>query len=340
MATTSARLLTLLSLLGARGRWQATELANRLGISTRTLRRDIDALRELGYPVEADKGPDGGYRLGVGGRLPPLLLDDEQAVAVAIALQTSPLGVVGIGDAGPRALASIASMMPAALRAEIEALHLTAIRSAWEFPGPPIPAATLRAVGSAVRNSHQLRVEHLTDDGRRPEPGDPDFAAPQRLDPHHLVSWAGRWYLVCYVPGEDRWGIYRVDRLHAHAPTATAFARREVPGGDVAHYVMTTPDRGDIPARWQCVGTVVMALPADVVARWAPGGSVVQHAGHNKTRFTLGAWSWAGIAGLLATFDADIDDVQPAELKAACATIAHRYHQASRGQAANPAAKN
>ena len=331
MATTSARLLMLLSLLGARSRWPAGELADRLVVSTRTLRRDIGALRELGYPVEADKGPDGGYRLGAGGRLPPLLLDDDQAVAVAIALQTSPLGVAGIGDAGPRALASIASLMPAPLRAVIEALHLTAIRSAWEFPGPPIPAATLRAVGSAVRHGHQLRVEHLTVDGHRPAPGDPDFASPQRLDPHHLVSWAGRWYLLCYVPGEDRWGVYRVDRLHPLAPTATAFARRKVPGGDVARYVMTTPHRGDTPARWQCLGSAVLALPPDVVARWAPGGSVVEHADYGNTRLTLGAWSWAGIAGLLATFDTDIDHVQPDELRAACATLAHRFRIGSKG---------
>ncbi len=329
MATTSARLLTLLSLLGARSRWRATDLADRLLVSTRTLRRDIDALRELGYPVQADKGPDGGYRLAAGGRLPPLLLDDEQAVAVAIALQTAPLGVAGIGDAGPRALASIASLMPAPLRAEIEALHLTAIRSAWEFPGPPIPAATLRAVGSAVRNGHQLRVDHLTPDGHRPDPADPDFAPPQRLDPHHLVSWAGRWYLVSYLPGEERWGIYRVDRLHAHAATGIAFTRRDVPGGDVARYVMTSHERGDTPARWQCLGSAVMALPPDIVARWAPGGSVVEHTDPGKTRLTVGAWSWAGIAGLLATFDADLDDVQPEELKAACATLARRYQRAS-----------
>lgn len=330
MATISARLLTLLSLLGARHRWRATELADRLVVSTRTLRRDVDALRELGYPVEADKGPDSGYRLGTGGRLPPLLLDDEQAIAVAIALQTAPLGVAGIADAGPRALASIASLMPAPLRAEIEALHLTAIRSAWEFPGPPIPASTLRAVGSAVRNGHQLRVDHLTVDGRRPQPGDPNFEPPQRLDPHHLVSWAGRWYLVSYVPGERRWCIHRVDRLHTHAPTRIAFTRREVPGGDVASYVMASHERGDVPARWQCQGSAVMDLPPDIVARWAPRGSVVEHADHGKTRLTLGAWSWAGIAGLLATFDADLDDVQPEELRAACATLSHRYQRASR----------
>ena len=329
MATTSARLLTLLSLLGARHRWRAAELADRLSVSTRTLRRDVDALRELGYPVDADKGPDGGYRLGSGGHLPPLLLDDEQAIAVAIALQTCTLGVVDLADAGPRALANIAALMPAQLRAEIEALHLTAIRSDWEFPGPPIPAATLRAVGSAVRNSHQLRVEHLTPDGRRLQPGDPHFAPPQRLDPHHLVSWAGRWYLVSYLPGEDRWCIHRVDRLHTHAPTRTSFTRREVPGSDVAHYIKTSHERGDTPARWQCMGSAVMALPPGVVARWAPGGAVIEHADHEKSRLTLGAWSWAGIAGLLATFDADLEDVHPAELRHACATLARRYERAS-----------
>lgn len=279
VATTSSRALTLLSLLGARASWTGPDLAQRLEVSTRTLRRDVETLRELGYPVEALKGPAGGYRLGVGGRLPPLLLDEDQALAVAIALQSAPLRVTGIDDAGARALASITSIMPAPLRAEVGALHLTAIANAWEFPGPPIAAATLRAVGSAIRRSHQLRADHLTPDGRRPQPGDVDFTAPLRLDPHHLVAWAGRWYLVAHLSGEDRWGVYRVDRLHPRAPTGTAFTRREVPGGDVARYVMTSHERGDTPARWQCLGSAVLALPADVVARWAPGGSVVEHAG-------------------------------------------------------------
>lgn len=330
MATTSARLLTLLSLLGARALWPGHDLAGRLSVSTRTLRRDVEALRGLGYPVETVKGPDGGYRLGASGRLPPLLLDDDQALAVAIALQTAPLGVTDLRDAGPRALSSLTSTMPAPLRAEVEALNLTAIRNAWELPGPPIAATTLRAVGQAVRRGHQLRVDHLDASGSRPGPDDAGFEPPLRLDPHHLVAWAGRWYLVAYLPGEERWRTYRVDRLHPHAPTGTAFTRREVPGRDVARHVMTDPERGDVPARWQCLGSAVLALPADVVARWAPGGTVVERVGPQRTRLTLGAWSWTGIAGLLATFDADVEDVQPEQLREACATVARRYEHACR----------
>lgn len=330
MATTSSRLLVLLSLLGARAHWSGTDLADRLAVSTRTLRRDVETLRGLGYPVHADKGPDGGYRLGRGGRLPPLLLDDEQAVAVAVALQTAPTTVAGLDDAIARALRSITAIMPAALRAEAEAMHLTSIRNVWEFTAAPIAAGTLKAVGAAVRRGHQLRFDYLTPTGTRLHPSDPDFTPPLLVEPHHLVAWAGRWYLVAHTPATGDWGIYRADRIHPHTPTGVAFARRELPDTDVARYVMTSHDRGDTPAQWQCTGVVVMDLPADVVARWAPGGSVVEHLDATRTRLTLGAWSWAGVAGLLATFDADIEIIEPDELSVACAALARRYARAGR----------
>jgi len=335
MATTSSRLLRLLSLLGARRSWSGQKLAERLGVSTRTLRRDVESLRALGYPVHAGKGPEGGYRLGVGSKLPPLLLDDEQALAVAVALQTAPSSVSGIDDAVARALTSIKAIMPAHLRAEVDAMHLTAIANPWEFSAPPIPADTLKAVGNAVRNHYLLRFDYLSAEGRRPHPQDADFAPPSRVEPHHLVMWAGRWYLVANTLDTEDWGIYRVDRIHAHAPTSIPFRRRVLPGPSVGHYVMTSYDRGDTPARWQCLGTVLMGLPADVVARWAPGGSVIEYVTAHQTRITLGAWSWAGIAGLLATFDADITNIEPAELRAACRTIARRYQQSNEASLRN-----
>lgn len=326
MAATSARLLKLLSLLGARRSWSGPDLADTLHISTRTLRRDVETLRELGYPVHAMKGPEGGYELGSGSRLPPILLDDEQAVAVTVALQTAPSTVAGIDDALARALNSIKQVMPAHVRAKAEAMHLTAIRNSWEFPAPPIASDTLKAIGAAVRKSHLLRFEYLTPDHRRLHPHDPDFVPPLTVEPHHLVVWAGRWYLVAHNPTEVTWSIYRADRIHVHSPTGIPFARRQPPEPDIARYVMTSHDRGDTPAEWQCLGSVVMALPADVVARWAPGGSVIEYLTHTHSRITLGAWSWAGIAGLLATFDADISEVEPPELRAACQALAQRYH--------------
>lgn len=328
MATTSARLLTLLSLLGARAIWSGPHLAERLGVSTRTLRRDVETLRGLGYPVQTLKGPEGGYRLGSGSQLPPLLLDDDQAIAVAVALQTAPTSMSGIDDAVARALTSIKQVMPAQLRAEADAIHLTAMRNWWEFAAPPIAAKTLRAVGYAVRNGHLLRFDYLTPDGRRPDPRDPDFTPPVLVEPHHLVTWAGRWYLVAYLADGEVWRIYRVDRIHPYAATGEAFRRRKLPDPDVARYVMTSWDRGHTAAQWQCRGTVLMDLPPDLVARWAPGGSVVEFVSANQTKITVGAWSWAGVAGLLATFDADFTDPEPEELKEACRNLATRYRQA------------
>lgn len=328
MASTSARLLTLLALLGARPIWPGRELAERLGVSTRSLRRDLDSLRDLGYDVRSVKGPDGGYRLGPANTLPPLLLDDEQALAIAVALQTAPTSVSGIEESVARALTSLRQIMPAHLRAEVDAMHLTTLRNYWEFPAPPVRAETLRAVGHAVRNAHLLSVDHLAPDGRRPHPSDPDFVPPVRVEPHHLVVWAGRWYLVGYTPTTETWGIHRVDRLHVRAPTGIGFARRELPGSGVAHYVTTSYDRGDTTAQWPCVGTVVMELPAEVVAPWVPGGSVVEHLSGTQSLFTVGAWSWAGVAGLLGTFDADFTVVGPPELSEACRVLTDRCARA------------
>jgi predicted DNA-binding transcriptional regulator YafY len=328
MAATSSRLLDLLSLLAARATWSGQDLADRCGVSTRTLRRDVESLRALSYPVHSLKGPQGGYRLGAGSKLPPLLLDDDQAIAVAVALQTAPASVSGIDDAIARALTSIKQLMPAQLRAEADAMHLTAIRNWWDFAAPPIDSATLRAVGHAVRKGHLLRFDYRTVDGRRPGPHDADFAPPVQIEPHDLVTWAGRWYVVGFAPADEAWRIYRVDRIHPSTATGTPFKRRELPEPDVARYVMSHHDRGDTPARWQCLGTALLDLPPTLVARWAPGGSVVEYVSPVQTRITVGAWSWAGIAGLLATFDADISDVQPDELREACRSLARRYRRA------------
>ncbi|MCG8927161.1 YafY family protein [Lentzea sp. CC55] len=324
MATTSHRALRLLSLLGSRATWRLRDLAGRLAVSERTVRRDLDTLRELGYPVMTVRGPDGGYRLGSGHTLPPLLFDHDQALAVAIALQTAPSSVFGLQDDTARALVTVQQAMPDTLRAAMESLRLTRLRNYWEFPAPPIDPAALSTVGTAVRLRHVLVAEVLRPDGTRAAPGEPDFTAAHRLEPHHLVVWAGRWYLVGHDLDEQRWRVDRVDRLHPR-PTGRRFAPRELPGGDIAHFVMTSHDRGDTPAAWQCTGSARLALPAHVVARWAPGGSVVEHLDDGHSRLTLGAWSWAGIAGILATFDTDLTEVRPSALVRACRQLAHRY---------------
>ncbi|MFD5829051.1 helix-turn-helix transcriptional regulator [Lentzea sp. NPDC060358] len=324
MATTSHRALQLLSLLGSRGTWRLRDLSARLEVSDRTVRRDLETLRELGYPVVTVRGPEGGYRLGTGHTLPPLLFDHDQALAIAIALQTAPSSVFGLQDDTARALLTVQQAMPDTLRAAMESLRLTRLRNYWEFPAPPIDPAALTAVGTAVRLRHVLVVEVLRPDGTRAAPGEPDFAAPHRIEPHHLVVWAGRWYLIAHDLDERRWRVHRVDRLHPR-PTGTGFAPRDLPGDDLAQFVMSSHDRGDTPAAWQCTGSARLDLPAHVVARWAPGGSVVEHLDEGHCRLTLGAWSWAGIAGILATFDTGLTELHPPELLRACHDLARRY---------------
>ncbi|MFI5719163.1 helix-turn-helix transcriptional regulator [Nocardia sp. NPDC051750] len=324
MANTSHRALRLLSLLGSGRQWSLRELATRLGVSERTVRRDIDTLRRLDYPITTVHGPDGGYRLGAGRTLPPLQFDHDQALAIAVALQTAPSTMFGLGDDAARALATLQQVMPPALRASMESLRLTRLQNYWEFPAPPIDPAALTAVGTAVRHRHLLVTETLRPDGTRPEPGDHDFRPPRRIEPHHLVVWAARWYLVAYDLTDHRWRVHRVDRLHPRR-TTQPFSPRTLPGDDLAHFVMSTHDRGDTPADWQCTGTARLGLPAHIVARWAPGGSVVEHLDTEHCRLTLGAWSWAGVAGILATFDTELTDLHPVELVQACRRLTDRW---------------
>lgn len=329
MADTSRRALRLLSLLATPRCWSLSELASRLEVSERTVRRDIETLRALDYPVVTVHGPAGGYRLGAGHTLPPLLFDDEQALAIAVALQTAPSSIFGLGEDARRALNTIERVMPARLRTAMESLHVTSLQNYWEFPAPPIGSERLRAAGGAVRHRHLLIVDTLRADGTRPAPGDDDFAPARRIEPHHLVVWAGRWYLVSWDVADGDWRVRRLDRLHLHPPTGLPFTPRDLPGGDVARFVMTSHDRGDTSATWQCTGTARLNLPAETVARWAPGGSVVEHLGPDHCRLTIGAWSWAGVAGLLATFDADLDHVTPVELRRACRRLVRRWRAAT-----------
>ncbi|MDR3081021.1 MAG: WYL domain-containing protein [Streptomyces sp.] len=330
MADTSARILRLLSLLEARTEWLGAELATRLGVSARTLRRAVHTLRELGDPVEAVKGPGGGYRLGGGGKLPPLVLDDDQAIAIAIALQTAPATVTGIDDAVTRALTTLRQVMPSRLRAASEAFELTALRNYWEFAAPPIDVATLQAVGAAIRTHRTLRFDYRSPDGLIPDPGEPDFTPPREVEPHHLVVWAGRWYLIARDRPTREWGTYRVDRIASRNPTGALFTPLPLPltNEDLTRLVIQNPDRGDTAAQSPCRGTATMDLPAGLVARWAPGGSVVEHLDERRCKLTICGWSWMGVAGLFATFDADLYDIEPTELGDAFRQLAVRLRRA------------
>lgn len=182
--------------------------------------------------------------------------------------------------------------------------RFSAARNYWEFPATPIDAEVIGVIGAAISRRHVLRADRTGE-------GEPTTLT---LEPHHLVVWAGRWYLVAFEPEADRWRAMRVDRLTPRMPTGRTFDRRPVPHGDPATFVMTTYDRGDTPAEWPCRGSALLALPASLVARFAPGGSTVEYVTDSTCRLTLGAWSWAGLAGLLLTFDADLAETEPAEV--------------------------
>ncbi|NUP66182.1 MAG: WYL domain-containing protein [Nonomuraea sp.] len=319
MPKTSARLLALLSLLQTRRDWPGALLAERLSVSPRTVRRDVDRLRELGYPIAAFKGPEGGYRLDAGTRLPPLLFDDEQAVALAIALQTAATGGAAIQDAAARALNTVRQVMPARLRHRVDTLRITAVERPTARPVPQVDNRVLMALSAAVHACEELRLDYAT--------GADDVQA-RRVQPHHLLTWDGRWYLLAWDLDRDDWRTFRADRITPRTPTGPRFTPRELPGGDVAAFVTGRFRGADGTGDWPCRGEVILDLPAATVSRHTRDG-LVEELGPGRCRLILGSWSWAGLAAAIGRFDAGIEVVGPDELRAAFAHLARRYAQAA-----------
>ncbi|MFD5781531.1 helix-turn-helix transcriptional regulator [Streptomyces sp. NPDC126933] len=327
MPKTSARLLSLLSLLQARRDWPGQLLAERLEVSPRTVRRDVDRLRELGYPVVASKGPDGGYRLDAGAELPPLLFDDEQAVALAVALQTATTTGAGIGEAAARALNTVRQVMPARLRHRVDALQVTAVERAGTQPNPQADPHVLVMLSAAVHAREVLRFDYTS----ASPPGaaaDPAATAPRRAQPHHLVTWGGRWYLVAWDLDRDDWRTFRVDRITPRTPTGPRFTPRELPGGEVAAFIAGRFQGSDGSGDRPCRGEVILDLPAPVVSSYTRDG-IVEELGPDRCRLVLGAWSWPGLAATIGRYDADIQVIGPPELTDAFAHLARRYANAA-----------
>lgn len=325
---TSGRLLSLLSLLQARRDWPGRVLAERLAVSARTVRRDVDRLRELGYPIHTTKGPDGGYRLEAGNRLPPLLFDDEQAVALAVALRTAVAAGAGVGEGAARALATVRQVMPARLRQRLDAVDVIEAQAA---PGAPqVEAEVLFVIGRSVRMREELRFDYRpvgSDTGAEVMPG-----SPRQVQPHHLLARAGRWYLIAWNPRRNDWRIYRADRIRPRVPNGPRFTPRTVPGGDAAAYLAGRFKGSAGAGDWPCRGDVVLALSARDVLPFA-GDAVVEALDEQRCGVTAGSWSWQGLAAALARFDADIEVVGPPELRVAFAALAERAARAAAGHA-------
>ncbi|MGW5641268.1 helix-turn-helix transcriptional regulator [Saccharopolyspora sp. NPDC003752] len=327
MPKTSARLLSLLSLLQARRDWPGALLAERLEVSERTVRRDVDRLRELGYPVVATKGPDGGYRLDAGAELPPLLFDDEQAIALAVALQIAATAGAGIEEAASRALNTVRQVMPARLRRRIDTFQITAVERPATAPPPQVDSGVLVALSAAVHACEVLRFDYAPVSPSRMDSG----GAPRRVQPHHLVTWGGRWYLVAWDLDREDWRTFRADRITPRIPTGPRFVPRELPGGDVAAFVSGRFRGFDGSGDWPCRGEVILDVPAGAVSPYVRDG-VVEELGPDRCRLVLGSWSWPGLAATIGRFDADIEVVGPTELKDAFARLARRYDAAASGR--------
>jgi predicted DNA-binding transcriptional regulator YafY len=256
MLETSARLLRLLSLMQARRDWTGAELAGRLGVGLRTVRRDIDRLRDLGYPVDATPGTAGGYRLGIGAALPPLLLDDEEAVAVAIGLHAATTGsVAGLEETSLRALTKLQQMLPSRLRHRIGAFHATTI--ALTGPGYPpdqVDPELLTAIAAACRDLRRLRLSYAAHGG----------VTTRNLEPHRLVHTARRWYLLAWDLDRGDWRTFRVDRFQgAPGPPGARFAPRPPPSDDVAAYV--SQSISSAPYRYRA--RILIRAPLEAVAQ-------------------------------------------------------------------------
>jgi len=296
--------------------WPGTLLAERLEITPRTVRRDIDRLRDLGYSIRATMGPDGGYRLDAGEELPPLLFDDEQVIALAVALQASSTMGAGTEEAALRALTTVRQVMPSRLRHRLDALQFTAMTGTR---GPSLSPATLVGISAAVRAREVLRFDY----GDAPEP-----PSPRRVEPHHLVTHTGRWYLIAWDLDREDWRLFRADRMTLKTPTGPRFPLREIPGGSAHEFVARRFRGSDDGSRWPCVGTVILGLPARDVLPFAGDGTVVD-LGEGRCSLTSGAWSWGALAATLLQFETDLAEVEPPELGAAFAVLAARAVKAS-----------
>ncbi|MET9385066.1 YafY family protein [Streptomyces sp. NPDC002928] len=229
MLETSARLLRLLSLLQAHREWSGAELADRLGVTARTVRRDVDRLRELGYPVNASPGTGGGYQLGVGAELPPLLLDDDEAVAVVVGLRTAAgQGIEGIGETSVRALAKLEQVLPHRLRRRVGALNAFTVPMLRGPQPSAVDPAVLTELAHLCRDAERLRFDYRGHDG-----------APTRrtVEPHRLVCTERRWYLVAWDLDREDWRTFRADRIKPRPPHGPRFTPREPPAEDLAAYV-------------------------------------------------------------------------------------------------------
>jgi predicted DNA-binding transcriptional regulator YafY len=317
MSETSSRLLELLALLQGRRDWPGDELAARLEVSARTIRRDVERLRALGYPVESVTGPAGGYRLRAGTAMPPLLLDDEEAIAIAVGLRTAArASVAGIEETSVRALVKLEQVLPAHLRGRVAALG----SATFTLPsaGPTVDPQHLTVIAAACRDRERLRFDYTRRDG-----------TPSRrvVEPHSQLNHGRRWYLVAWDRDRDAWRTFRVDRLAKPAPAGTRFAPRRLPARDAAAFVEQSISAA--PNRFEAV--VTLHAPAEEIAgRVSPYWGSVKPLDERTCEYRTGDDDARWLAMRVAMLGVDFELRGPPELVQELRALASRLRRAVR----------
>ena len=316
MLETSARLLRLLSLFQTQRYWSGAELADRLEVTPRTLRRDIDRLRSLGYPVNSTSGTAGGYQLGSGATLPPLQLDDDEAVAVVLGLRTAAGGsVAGIEEASVRALTKLEQVLPERLRRRVGALHGFIVP--LPGTGPTVNAATLSAIAGACRDSVKLRFGYQSRDGA---------GSKREVEPHRLVHTGRRWYLIAWDLGRNDWRTFRVDRIESRLTTGACFPPREPPDGGFAVYASRSMAYAPYPYR----ASVKLHATVQLAAERIPASVGMLEAIDDHTcALHIGGFSLDSLSVWVALIGFDFEVQDPPEFAERIRLLADRFRRAA-----------
>ncbi|MFE6039329.1 helix-turn-helix transcriptional regulator [Streptomyces sp. NPDC056452] len=327
MLETSARLLRLLSLLQSPREWPGTELAERLGVSGRTVRNDIERLRTLGYPVDATRGSAGGYRLAAGSAMPPLLLEDDEAVAVTIAVRNvAGSSMAGMEETSLQALAKLEQVLPPRLRRRVRALQQYTVPVPADRPAPAVDTDVLMTLTAACRDHERLRLDYRDHAG----------ASTRRLvEPQRVVNWGRRWYLVAWDVDRDDWRTFRADRITPRTPSGPRFAPREDPEGNAAAYVAGKASA----AAWRHRARVTVHAPAAaVLERINPAVGSVEAVDAETCVLDTGADSLDTLAVHLGMLGHDFTVTEPAELVEHLRELAARYTRST--EPSSPAASS
>lgn len=317
MLDTSTRLLRLLTLLQARRYWSGTELARQLDVTPRTLRRDVGRLRDLGYPVQSATGPAGGYALGAGAKLPPLLLEDDEVLAVVLGLRLAASGAAaGMEESGLRALTKLEQMLPARLRKRVHGLH--AAVASLAMAAPAVDMKRLGTLAAACRDQLCVAFRYEAQDGRRSD---------RDVEPHALVCAGSRWYLLGWDRQRCDWRTFRVDRIAGRIVNGARFLPRPVPGRDPAAYVAHSVSTSQYPLR----ARIVLHAPLERMAQFiSPLAGRLERIDAERCLLETGAQSPEVLAAHLAAFGVGFEVLEPVELVVQLRKMADRLAAALR----------